>query len=260
MVAQPFPFFFFFGTNKWINWRSPSKASICISLGIINPANADWAHKEVRKETCTFGICVQTKERLGERREWQAKGVKRALWLIIQKQSSSWAEADVRRAHHRAASAPVAVPTTPPLPVRGFVKSGTGFCSDDSRRCQLGVGWARDQEEAEATWKTVWSQPRTPPPSSFFSSRVSSRQVGPRKLIAHDYYKTSESINSASRQAGLASGSDSMCSFPNNNLPRYCREWIAFSGDQRSSTRRRMARRWWDWATDGSPAQRMGAQ
>lgn len=123
-------FFFFFGTNKWINWRSPSKASICISLGIINPANADWAHKEVRKETCTFGICVQTKERLGERREWQAKGVKRALWLIIQKQSSSWAEADVRRAHHRAASAPVAVPTTPPpSPFAASLKAGPGFAA-----------------------------------------------------------------------------------------------------------------------------------
>lgn len=75
MVAQPFPFFFV-QTNAWINWRSPSKASICISLGIINPANADGAHKEVRKEKCTFGICVQEKERLGERREWQARGGK----------------------------------------------------------------------------------------------------------------------------------------------------------------------------------------
>lgn len=47
------------------------------------------------------------------------------------------------------------------------------------------------------------------------------------KSIAHNYHKTSESINSVSHQDGLASGSDSMYSFPNNHLPRHCREWIA---------------------------------
>lgn len=62
---------------------------------------------EKEKKKCTFWICASKKLRPGEARERQAKGGIKGPVVNNSKKVSSWAEADVKREHHRAASASV---------------------------------------------------------------------------------------------------------------------------------------------------------
>lgn len=197
-----------------------------------------------RCEKCTFGICVW------EGREWQAKEVKRA---VVNNSKTGKLLGRSRCNTHTSQSGVCFSLCLPGANnVRGFIKTRTRFCSDDSRRCQMGVGWPhrsrRDQGEADGTWKMFDNNPT--PCLHHFSSLAVFQADGLNQEIDCNYCKTSESINSLSREKGL--GSDSMYSFPDNSLPTDYREWMA--ADQRSRAQR-VPERWRDWATNGSPAQ-----
>lgn len=71
----------------------------------------------------------------------------------------------------------------------------------------------------------------------------------PGKLAEHQFYVI---------EAGLASGSDSIYSFPDNGLPRHYREWTAdpLRALKKWEAHGWMQGRWFDWEPKGSTQQR----